>query len=62
MTEMELVLERFDEGMERMLEDPEAFRQEIEAELVAEKGQAWLDEHRDQFDAQWEFASQLMGL
>lgn len=62
MTSLEIILERFDRGVETVESDPDGFRQKMDDELIAEKGQEWFDEHKSQQDADWEGVRALIGL
>lgn len=59
---MQEIMERFDAGAEEILADPEGFRQQVEAELIAERGREWFEEHKNQIAADWEQVRALMGI
>lgn len=55
-------IERLFAGLEqRLAEDPDRLRREIEAELIAKYGRAWFDASRHHIDADWERAVRLLG-
>lgn len=51
----------FAEFGDRISEDPEGVRAEIEKQLIAENGQDWFDENKQYIDADWERALALLG-
>lgn len=54
--------ESLGEYLERIQNDPNSVRAEIEADLLEKHGQEWFDENQQYFDALWEQAHrQLIG-
>lgn len=45
---------KLDEHIERMINDPDAVRAEMEQRMIEEHGQEWYDENKQFLDAQWE--------
>lgn len=52
---------RFDDLEQRLSDDPDGLRREIEAELITEHGQAWFDANRRTIDDDWACAVRLLG-
>lgn len=48
--------------LEAIIRDPEGWNRETTARLIAENGQKWVDEHKTQLDAEWEFIKFQFGL
>jgi hypothetical protein len=55
------ILERFDTLAGELRADPQAVRQKIEAALIEEHGQEWFDAHKASIEAEWVWASHLLG-
>ena len=57
--------EAFDRSLDKLtedaLKDPAGLRRQVEAELLAENGQEWMDANRKALDAEWEQAGELLG-
>jgi hypothetical protein len=52
---------RFAELGRRMAEDPDGVRREMDAELIAERGQEWFERNGRYLDDAWEYARRLLG-
>lgn len=49
-------------AIDKIVADPEAVHREVIADLRKEKGDAWVDEHMAELEAQWQAAKDLLGL
>lgn len=44
-----------------LLADPDGVRARITQQIVAERGQEWVDAHQTELDSEWAYARQVLG-